>query len=140
MRTVFTPSLDDVANLLLLAEDTSPEIGRMAWHLLRRDALTGLKLKELLELARDAGIRVGSQHWSLSALVINQQVDRLVTSDGRTWKDAHDLLDPGRVEGVDYRGLLRVLDARLARYSANKVRMQRLRERLIRESGMTRAT
>ncbi len=135
MTPALTPKHDDVANLLLLAEEASPELGRLAWYLIGRDPLTGPLLADLQELARDAQIRIGSFHWAFSALQLNREVDLLLSADGRTWKRAHDLLDPERDRGIEYAGLITVLGSRIARFRGDRSRMRRIRQRLIRELG-----
>jgi len=135
MTPAITPELDDVANLLLLAEEASPELGRLAWYLIGRDPLTRPLLADLQSLARDARIKIGSFHWAFSALQLNREVDLLLSADGRTWKRVADLLDPERDRGVEYTGLITVLGSRIARFRGNKTRMMQIRQRLIRESG-----
>ncbi len=130
---VFSPKINHLADLLYAAEEQDAEVCSLAWYLLGRDPLTGPLLSELLMLAADAQIKVGSQHWSLSVVALNQQVDRLLSADGRIWKIAADLLDPDREIGTDHAGLIAVLDARICRFRGDSSRMRRLRRRLIRD-------
>jgi len=134
MTAIPIPKLDEVANLLLLAEEANVDLGRLARYLIGRDPLTGPMLAELQDLARDAEIEIGSFHWAFSALQLNEQVDLLLSADGRTWKRAPDLLDPDRDRGIDYTGLITVLGSRIARFRGNKTRMKQVRHRLLRES------
>lgn len=133
MSAVLKPTLDDVANLLLAAEELGTEVSRLAWYLVGRDPMTGPLLAQLQELANDARIRIGSQHWAFAALQLNREVDRLMSADGRTWKQAADLLDPERLLGIDYPRLLAILDARISRFRGDTSRLRRIRRRLIRE-------
>ncbi len=128
------PKLKQIVSLLLVAEEAG--VQRLAWYLIGRDPLTGPLLGDLQALSRDAGIRIGSRHWALSAFELNRQVDLLITSDGRSWKSSNDLLDPERVVGVDRDGLLTVIVARIKQSrggSGNYCRLRRLATRLQKE-------
>jgi len=134
MSAVLKPSLEDIANLLLAAEELGTEVSRLTWYLIGRDPLTGPLLAQLQEFANDARIRIGSQHWAFASLQLNREVDRLMSADGRTWKHAADLLDPERLLGIDYPRLLAILEARISRFRGDTSRLRRIRHRLIREA------
>ncbi len=131
--TQFNPKIGHLSDLLYAAEEQGQKISSLVWYLIGRDPLTAPLRTDLLVLAADAQIKVGSRHWSLSALVLNQQVDHLLAADGRTWKSSHDLLDPYREQGVDYVGLIATLDARIARFRGDGRRMRQIRRRLLSE-------
>ncbi len=132
MTKALAPKLDDVANLLLLSEEASADLGKLTRYLISRDPLTGPLLAELHRKAQEARIQIGTFHWAFSALPLSGEVDLLLSADGRTWKRAHDLLDPERDRGIDYVGLITVLDARIARFRGNKIRMRQICQRLAR--------
>lgn len=139
MRRALEPNLRQVADLLLAAEEASPEVSRLAWYLVGRDPLTGPLLTELQVMAKDAHIPIGSPHWAFGAVALNQEVDRLLSADGRTWKRAADLLDPEGDLGIDYPRLVAILEARIARFRGDTSRLRRIRARIVREATEERA-
>ncbi len=130
---IIKPQLEDVVTLLLAAEEANPGVLRLAWYLVGRDPLTGPRLADLQKMASDARITVGAPHWALSTFELHRQADRLMSSDGRTWKRSADLLDPERVIGMDQESLIAILTARIGRFTGDTSRLRRVRARLIKE-------
>ncbi len=66
------PKLEDVVNLLLVAEEGGIRVYQIVWYLLGRDPATCPLFVELQHMAIDAEIRVGSRHWALSTFELHR--------------------------------------------------------------------
>lgn len=123
------PTMDDVVELLTLTSDARSR--QLALQLMTRDDHTARHLAHLRLWADEAGTTEEEEHWALSAMTLNRDIDDLLAAGNATWEEDAALLDPHGDLGIDYPRLLRVVHARLTKQAGDPEALRALHARLL---------